>query len=319
MIAAHAVGALCSVAVLLFAGRAGAQAVRPNAGFLANGLGPTDDGSTGAVPLGFTVSYFGGNYTKVYVNNNGYVAFDEEVTTLFTASRLDQRLLAVFFADVDTRGAASGTMHYGMDTVDGRPAFGATWSAVGYYQRYDDKLDTFQIVLIERADTGAGHFDVEYNYETIEWECGERSDGGAGGVGGWPSAIVGYSDGANHTLLPGSGTPGSFLDSNSATGLVHSQNQSNVLGRYLFEFRQSIVVDAGAPRDGGHLVDAALASRDAIDPVSPNSAPISPGCACEVTTAQTHSWFSIWAFPISATALALRRRRTTPRLSGTRH
>jgi hypothetical protein len=172
---------------------------------MANDLGPTDDGSTAAVPLGFEVTYFGANYTSVYINNNGYIAFDEEVSTLFTATKLDQRLFAVFFADVDTRpDAGTGTMHYGTDTVDGRPAFGATWPAVGYYERHVDHLDTFQAIIIDRTDTGAGHFDVEFNFGTISWECGDRSDGGVDGIGGRPSAIVGYSDGVNPSFLAGS-------------------------------------------------------------------------------------------------------------------
>jgi len=181
---------LCGASVLLVAASASAQAVRPNPGFLTNDLGPTDDGSTAAVPLGFQLTYFGANYATVYVNNNGYVAFDEEVTTLFSATKLDQRLLAVFFADVDTRAdAGTGTMHYGTDMVDGRLAFGATWPGVGYYERHSDRTDTFQVVIIDRADTGAGHFDVEFNFGTLSWESGDRSDGSVDGAGGWPSAI----------------------------------------------------------------------------------------------------------------------------------
>ena len=280
-------GSLCGVAVCLSALDADAQAIRPNPGFQANDLGRTDDASTAAVPLGFGVTYFGANYAQVYVNNNGYIAFDEEVTTLFSATKLDQRLLAVFFADVDTRGdSGAGTMHYGTDTVDGRLAFGATWSGVGYYERHVDKLDAFQIVLIDRRDTGPGHFDVECNYGSIAWESGDRSDGGVDGVGGWPSALVGYSDGVNATFLPGSGVPGTFLDSNLATGLVHGQSQSGVLGRYIFEFRQDPVADAAAPApsDAG----SPDATVDAAIPTDP-STPSASGCACDVSSASANA------------------------------
>jgi len=40
--------------------------------------------------------------------------------------------------------------------------------------------------------------------------------------------------------LPGSGMPGSFLDSNLTTGLIHSSRSSGQLGRYLFEVRSGI-------------------------------------------------------------------------------
>lgn len=298
-------GSLCSIAISLVAASASAQAIRPNPGFLANDVGPSDDDSTAAVPLGFEVTYFGANYTRVYVNNNGYIAFDVAVTTLFSATKIDQRLLAVFFADVDTRAdAGTGTMHYGTDTVDGRLAFGAIWSGVGYYERHVDKLDTFQIVLINRADTGAGHFDVECNYATIAWESGDRSDGSADGAGGWPSAIVGYSDGVNPTFLPGSGTPGSFLDSNLVTGLIHGQSQSSVLGRYIFEFRQDPIADAAAPSDGG----APDSTVDAAIPRDP-STPSATGCACDLATTRANEGDSKRALlACGAIGLLLRRR-----------
>jgi hypothetical protein len=316
-------GGLCGAALFLVATGASAQAVRPNAGFMANDLGPTDDGSTAAVPLGFEVTYFGANYTSVYVNNNGYIAFDEEVSTLFTATKLDQRLLAVFFADVDTRSdAGTGTMHYGTDTVDGRPAFGATWPGVGYYERHVDQLDTFQAIIIDRADTGAGHFDVEFNFGTISWECGDRSDGGVDGIGGRPSAIVGYSDGVNPIFLPGSGAPGSFLDSNLATGLIHGQSQSDVLGRYVFEFRQDPVAAAAGPSDAG-VPEAAVnetppsdagvpeAAVNETPPSNPNT-PSVVGCACELSAVHADSGFSLALLTCGATLL-LSRRRQSPR------
>jgi hypothetical protein len=300
------IGGLCGVAISLVAATASAQAIRLNSGFVENDLGPTDDGSTAAVPLGFEVTYFGANFTRVYVNNNGYVAFDEEVTTLFSATKLDQRLLAVFFADVDTRGdAGAGTVHYGTDVVDGKLAFAATWPGVGYYERHDDKLNTFQVVLIDRADTGPGHFDVECNFGTISWESGDRSDGSVDGVGGWPSAIVGYSDGVNPTLLPGSGVPGSLLDSNLVTGLIHGQLQSDLLGRYIFEFRQDPVADAAAPAPEAGAPDETV---EATTPTAAGS-PSAVGCACDLATVQATSGYSKLTLLACAVTTILGRRR----------
>jgi hypothetical protein len=299
-----ALGTLCGAGVLLAAASSSAQAIRPNQGFLANDLGPSDDDSTALVPLGFGLTYFGANYTQAYVNNNGYIAFDQEVTTLFSATKIDQRLLAVFFADVDTRGdSGAGTMHYGTDAVDGRLAFGATWSGVGYYERHVDKLDAFQIVLIDRGDTGPGHFDVEFNYAVIAWESGDRSDGSADGIGGWPSAVVGYSDGLNPTFLPGSGVPGTFLDTNLVTGLIHGQSQSGVLGRYIFQFRQD-PVDAGISSDGG----APDGPGDAAIPTAP-SEPSSSGCACRFTAPVETNWPAKAVLLLACGTPLLRRRR----------
>jgi hypothetical protein len=55
----------------------------------------------------------------------------------------------------------------------------------------------WQLVLVDRLDTGTGNFDIEYRYAQIQWETGDFS-GGSGGLGG-QSARVGYTAG---TALP---------------------------------------------------------------------------------------------------------------------
>ena len=60
---------------------------------------------------------------------------------------------------------------------------------VGYYSQHTDKTNSFQLVLIERADQHPGDFDIEFNYARIAWETGDAS-GGLGGLGGTPAAAV---------------------------------------------------------------------------------------------------------------------------------
>ena len=92
-------------------------------------LARNDDGYTGFVPLGFTINFFGSNYSGLYVNNNGNVTFNSGQSTFqpygLTGS-VSQPIIAPFFADVDTRNLASGVVHYGRDTVNGHSAFGVT-------------------------------------------------------------------------------------------------------------------------------------------------------------------------------------------------
>jgi hypothetical protein len=155
-------------------------------------------------------------------------------------------IIAPFFADVDTRATGGGSVDYGIGTVDGHNAFGVTWNAVGYYGEHTDKLNTFQVVLIDRSDTGAGNFDFELNFNHILWETGDAS-GGSNGFDG-SSAHVGYSNGSTSSFeLPGSGVPGSFLDSNMATGLINNSLGTTVDGRYLFEVRSGDVEAAPVP------------------------------------------------------------------------
>lgn len=227
------------------------SAVRP--GFTNGGtLGPSDDGSTAAVPLGFSssINFFGPNYASLYINNNGNVTFQNASTDFMPGgltSRTDIPIIAPFFADVDSTGnnGTAGNITYGTGIVGGHDAFAATWNGVGYYEKHFDKLDTFQLVLIERFDTGPGNFDIEFNYDQVQWESGD-SAGGVAGLGG-SSARVGFSNGSGvsgtFVQLAGSGTAGSFLDSNVSTGLIHTQQigagtiSTATAGRYSYAAR----------------------------------------------------------------------------------
>ncbi len=218
-------------------------------GFWANSLAADDDGSTGAVPLGFTLNFFGQQYSSVYVNNNGNVTFTTSLGE-YTAGALNSvstPIIAPYWADVDT--IVGPIVNYGTGTVDGHPAFGVEWPGVGYYSDSIDKLNTFELILIDRSDTGAGNFDIEFNYAQIQWETGEAS-GGSDGLGG-DSARVGYSNGTTDAgtffELPGSAVNGAFLDGNTTTGLINSSvNSGGVLGRYVFEARSGTVISSSA-------------------------------------------------------------------------
>jgi hypothetical protein len=235
-----------AVTALSLASHAGV--VRP--GFDAGSMGRNDDSSSAARLLGFSsaIKFGGASYTKAFVNNNGNITFDAALSafTPFGLGSLNRAIIAPFFADVDTRNAASGIATYGTSFVDGHEAFGVTWKDVGYYNRGADKLNSFQLVLINRPDTGSGNFDIEFNYDRIQWETGDRN-GGGGGLGG-TSAGIGYANAPGLSVfeLPGSGASGSFLDSNSATGLIYSSN-IGVNGRFLYQVRDGAVVTCTVP------------------------------------------------------------------------
>lgn len=239
-----------AVAVALPAS-ATAQAFRTDAGFTTNNLPANDDNFTTQVQsLGFTADFFGANggaSTGVYVSNNGYVTFNSgqgAYTPQGLTGAVTQPIIAPFFADVDTRGAASALTTWGTSTVNGRNAFGVDWNGVGYYAANDNKLNIFQLVMIDRSDTGAGNFDFEFNYNQTQWETGDVN-GGTNGLGG-TCATTGYSNGGSGTAnvsqeLPGSGVCGALLDGGPDALNAHSLN-SNVAGRYLFQVRNGAVV-----------------------------------------------------------------------------
>jgi uncharacterized protein (TIGR03437 family) len=224
-----------------------AEAIRSNPGFRATSHVRTDDSSVSAgQPLGFNLSFFGSQYSSVFVNNNGNVTFGTSLTAFspLGLSRVTVPMIAPFWADVDTNNATSDVVRFGQDILNGRRAFGVTYANVGYFSSKADKLNSFQVVLIDRSDTGTGNFDIEFNYDAIRWEAGDIESPNDNGVGG-VSASAGYSNGTqvagSYFEIPGSLISGSFLDAN-ANGLIRrTQNASGVLGRLVFAVRNGSV------------------------------------------------------------------------------
>lgn len=251
----------CALAAMVLLGGAlaagMAQATTVASGFDANTLAANDDGSTGLVSLPFSINFYGTDYSSLYVNNNGNVTFNAPQST-FTPSGLGssysgQPIIAPFFGDVDTRGAGSGLTSYGNGSYAGHSAFGVTWPGVGYYNSHTDKLNTFQLIVVDRSDTGVGNFDFYFNYDQIQWETGDASSG-SGGLGG-TSAAVGYNAGQSgnpagtYAMLAGSLINGALLDG-GPNSLVAGTNDG-VAGQFLFQVRNgSVVPPVGVPEPG---------------------------------------------------------------------
>jgi Ca2+-binding RTX toxin-like protein len=226
-----------------------APVIRP--GFNSNTLAPNDDGSTGAVPLGFTINFFGTLRNNVFVNNNGNVTFNGPLAsfTPFPILTTGVPILAPFFADVDTTVGSSSPVTYGQGTVGSFPAFGVNWIDVGFFGGgATTPTNDFQLVLIDRSDISPGDFDIEFNYGAIRWEAGTASGGNQNGLGG-NTARVGFSNGTTIGVeLPGSAVPGAFLDTGpAATSLVNNSLNSGLNGRYIFLARNGIISTVAGP------------------------------------------------------------------------
>lgn len=261
-----------AVLTMFFSTNAFAGAMR--SGFNSSTLPRNDDGSTGLVGIGFLADFFGTPFTAMFVNNNGNVTIDapQYTYTPYDLTSTGRQIIAPFFADVDTR-MNGAPVTYGAGTVNGHAAFGVTWANVDCYSAYYNRVERnyFQLILIERSDTGPGNFDIEFNYDQIQWESGMASYGSNNCLGGL-SARVGYSNGtgAPGTFfeLSGSGVTGSFLDSNTTTGLIYNSLNSGVLGRYIFEAREGIILppcsdddDDGLCNDEDNCLDVTNADQ----------------------------------------------------------
>jgi uncharacterized repeat protein (TIGR01451 family) len=278
--------ALLSLAVV-WAGIASGGAVVSSAGCGTSVLPANDDGSTGRVNLPFTVNFFGTSYSSLFVNNNGNVTFDSFLSTYtpFPLTSTNRVMIAPFFADVDTRGQGSGLVTYGATTFAGRPAFCVEWPHVGYYSGGTDKLNTFELLLVDRSDIGVGDFDIVINYDQVQWESGSAS-GGTGGLGGSP-ARAGYSNGSNTSFeFAGSGVSGAFLDS-SPQGLTKGSRNSVVEGRYVFPVRNGVAPVGGSI--SGHVFGSGALAGALVAACN--------GSSCTTATTDSGGAYSIGGLP----------------------
>ncbi|QQQ80211.1 PxKF domain-containing protein [Saccharothrix sp. 6-C] len=233
-----------------------------------NELTANDDYYTNRVSLPFGVNFYGQTFESLFVNNNGNVTFDSPLGTYtpFGLASTSRQIIAPFFADVDTRQGNTVRYGWGNTTYQGHRALCVNWADVGYYNQHTDKLNSFQLLLVQREDAGVGDFDIVFNYDKVQWETGDAS-GGSGGIGGTP-AVAGFSNGTGTPgtsyELPGSMVSGAFLDS-SPTGLARTSTDSPVVGRHVFRVRAG-----GAPlTDYVALGDSFQSGEGAGDYIAP--------------------------------------------------
>lgn len=252
-------GAACLAATLMISPVVQASPIVT--GFNSSTLPANDDGSTGLVGLGYSLNFFGNTYSSLFVNNNGNVTFNSALST-FTpfglTGAVTQPIIAPFFADVDTRGSGSGLVTYGTGTFNGQAAFGVNYLNVGYFPSSTNRLNSFQLLLANRADLGAGNADIYFNYGSINWETGGAS-GGTNGLGG-NCARAGYSNGTgapgSFAEISGSGVCGSFLDGGPSA--LATGSNTGIPGQFLFQVRDGIVLQPTPVPEPGTLALFAL-------------------------------------------------------------
>jgi hypothetical protein len=222
----------------------GPDAVLTPVGYDSNRVARGDDTSILVVDLPFALTWNGTSYTQIYVNMNGNCTFGAGYTGYnpsTTLAALNRNIMAPLWSDVDTRNTATGQVTYSSTTigsipqVNGRNAFLVNWIGVASYNNQSAPLNSFQLVLVDRSDTGAGNFDFMFNYDQVTWDIATAASTYRARAG-WGRTGAGFE-------LPGSGvTQGSvstLLDSSpSATSLTQSSmNSDGQLGRYVWQVR----------------------------------------------------------------------------------
>lgn len=166
-----------------------------NAANAGNVTGRNDDGFRGPISLGFSITFFGQTYDSLYINNNGNVSFGHGISAYVPEgpTGANAPVISPFFGDVDTRGAASGVVHYRQDIAN---EFIVTWDNVGYYSSHTDQLNSFQLVLRSSDyDLPVGEGTIGFFYKGMGWERTDTST----------VAAIGFGDGlGNAVVLEGS-------------------------------------------------------------------------------------------------------------------
>ena len=213
-----------------------------------------DDQSTNEIALPFSIDFFGQQYSSFYVNNNGNVTFGSALGNYtpeaFPLSSGGEEglsgipIIAPYWADVDTGADPGDDSNLAWVFSPNANTVVVTWDNVGYYSQHNDKRNDFQLVLRNRAETGAGNFDIDFRYRKLEWTTGDAS-GGDGGLGGTP-AQAGFDagNGINFLMLPGSRTS-DVLD------LVNTSNvAAGTPGLWTFAVRNGALPDGATASTG---------------------------------------------------------------------
>lgn len=222
--------------------------IRQMPGLEATSIGRGDDHSSGPVPLPFALNFYGRRYETLFVNNNGNVSFGRPLSAFvpFDLRATRVPMIAAYFADVDTSGLRGGVVTYGSGRLGGRRVFGVNYSDVGPFPSgSSSSTNSFQLLLIERPDTGDGNFDIELNYARISWDLGRSGHAVAAAVG----YSIGFAWGDPRSQprsfeLVGSRSSGAFLDGGPKS-LSQGKLNSSVPGRYVLPVRSGEVQAAG--------------------------------------------------------------------------
>lgn len=148
------------------------------------------------------ISYFGTNYTSIYINTNGLITFAGPQTsyTPTALANVTYPAIAAFWTDINiTSGTANGTnnIYWDLDPASGRVTI--TWLGVRAYQNPSSQgTNTFQVVL---QHTQGGNFEIDLIYQQIQWTNGYTGIAQTGMTNG----------GAIDYVLPGSGNAAALL------------------------------------------------------------------------------------------------------------
>lgn len=208
---------------------------RSNAGFSATVLPSGFTSFRNGITIPFTAHFFAFTGNTIGISQDGYLTFGPMTESAGAIGRF----ISPVNGDVDTR--AAGVVTYGADVVSGRSAFGVNWSLVPEFDPYSppsSRRNSFQVVLVNRADRGAGDFDFEMNFASLQW--GDSDDGYLGGYGEGCLYAPDYPP-----CLPNHVTEFPIHLDSKPNATILGRLNSDVNGRYRFGVHNGAVITTG--------------------------------------------------------------------------
>jgi len=169
------------------------------------------------VDIGFDINFFGVNYSDVNIWRYGSVVLSSNTHQAWLSP------LHTTFSDPYDNPITYGNLVY-----DGRSAFAVSW--IDHTHRGGARTASFQLVLVDRSNTGAGNFDFIFNFDYVQWADNYTADAYFGYTSDWTAYGYGCWNGC-----------GPFpFDINQ---LPYNSINSGVAGRYVFEVRNGVVIN----------------------------------------------------------------------------
>ena len=145
--------------------------------------GRNDDGFSGPINFGFSLNFFGTNYSSFFINNNGNISFGSGISAFIPTGLTGATapVISPYFADVDTRGSQSGVVHLRNDIAN---QVIVTWDNVGRYDSRSDLRNSFQLI-VRGSDYAIpnGEGTIGFFYRDMPWITTDTSTTAAVGFG----------------------------------------------------------------------------------------------------------------------------------------
>ena len=212
------------------------SAVRNYSGCTANSLGRADDTSSGSIPIGFPVNWFGTEYTSVIINNNGGLSLDDGRGAFNSYRGIDlstttRPLILPLFTDMDTTNAATTPVQYGQVTnLDGDAdvdAWCVNWVNVGEFSNTTAKFSA-QLVIV---DQGSGNVDLEFNYNSVLAPTSSTNG----------RFVIGYASPSSRantwSLVTSADSTAPYVNGGASALNAHTDSGGAVEGRFIRQIR----------------------------------------------------------------------------------